>query len=120
MNRTAVRLVFVFTVLVTGPTFGQSLDQLMLLGSGHSQRATSSNPDLNSNGDDRSLAPGETLVLADLEGPGVIRHIWMTVGSGDPFFWPFHGAQNHLGWGGRAKCAGPTGRFLRCGTWGSR
>ncbi|MBE7044143.1 MAG: DUF2961 domain-containing protein [Ruminococcaceae bacterium] len=24
------------------------------------------------------LAPGETVVLADIEGPGVIRHIWMT------------------------------------------
>ena len=26
----------------------------------------------------RELAPGEQVVLADLEGPGTIRHIWMT------------------------------------------
>ena len=26
----------------------------------------------------RELQPGETLVLADLEGPGTIRHVWMT------------------------------------------
>lgn len=26
----------------------------------------------------REIQPGETLVLADLEGPGTIRHIWMT------------------------------------------
>ena len=26
----------------------------------------------------RELAPGETVVLADLEGPGTIRHVWMT------------------------------------------
>jgi hypothetical protein len=26
----------------------------------------------------RELAPGEKVVLADLEGPGTIRHIWMT------------------------------------------
>jgi hypothetical protein len=27
----------------------------------------------------RLIAPGERVVLADLEGPGVIRHIWMTM-----------------------------------------
>ncbi len=27
----------------------------------------------------RTLQPGETVVLADLEGPGVIRHIWVTI-----------------------------------------
>jgi hypothetical protein len=27
----------------------------------------------------RNLAPGDTVVLADIEGPGVIRHIWCTV-----------------------------------------
>lgn len=26
----------------------------------------------------REVAPGEVVVLADLEGPGVVRHIWMT------------------------------------------
>jgi hypothetical protein len=26
----------------------------------------------------REVQPGETLVLADLEGPGTIRHVWMT------------------------------------------
>ena len=67
-------------------TQAQKLDRLMLLDSGQSQRASSSDPDLNKNGDDWSIKPGETLVLADLEGPGVIRHIWMTIGSRDPFF----------------------------------
>jgi hypothetical protein len=27
----------------------------------------------------RTIHPGETVVLADLEGPGVIRHIWVTI-----------------------------------------
>lgn len=27
----------------------------------------------------RQMEPGETLVLCDIEGPGVIRHIWMTL-----------------------------------------
>lgn len=26
----------------------------------------------------RRIAPGETVVLADLEGPGTIRHVWLT------------------------------------------
>ena len=29
----------------------------------------------------RSFAAGETVTLADIEGPGTIRHIWMTVGD---------------------------------------
>jgi hypothetical protein len=46
------------------------------------RRASSSAVDwADSNGDARPIAPGETLVLAELEGPGVIRHIWNTVSS---------------------------------------
>ncbi len=52
---------------------------------GQSKRESSSNPDLNSNGDDRTINPGETLVLADLTGPGAITHLWNTVASQDPF-----------------------------------
>lgn len=32
----------------------------------------------------RRLMPGERVVLADLEGPGTIRHIWMTVPPAPP------------------------------------
>ena len=32
----------------------------------------------------RRLEPGERVVLADLEGPGVVRHIWMTFPPGPP------------------------------------
>jgi len=46
-----------------------------------SKRASSSDPnwDTGGNGDARSIAPGETLVLANLNGPGVIHHIWFTI-----------------------------------------
>ncbi|NIA15672.1 MAG: DUF2961 domain-containing protein [Nitrospiraceae bacterium] len=50
------------------------------------RRESSSNDDLHRNGDARSIEPGGTLVLGELEGPGVITHIWNTVGSLDPFF----------------------------------
>ncbi len=32
------------------------------------------------------IAPGETRVLADLDGPGVIRHVWTTIASSDPLY----------------------------------
>ena len=50
-----------------------------------SYRASSTDPNMAANGDMRGIEPGETLVLGDLEGPGVITHIWTTVASLDPF-----------------------------------
>jgi hypothetical protein len=32
----------------------------------------------------RNLAPGEAVVLADVAGPGTVRHIWMTVSPSPP------------------------------------
>src|SRR5688500_2037488 len=32
----------------------------------------------------RNVAPGETVTLAEIEGPGTIRHIWMTLGLAPP------------------------------------
>lgn len=72
---------------LTIPAHAQSdLSRLIFPGDFQAKRVSSSAPDLNSNGDARSMAPGETLVLADLDGPGMITHIWATVGSSDPFF----------------------------------
>ncbi|MEA3364443.1 MAG: DUF2961 domain-containing protein [Candidatus Hydrogenedentes bacterium] len=50
------------------------------------RRESSSDEDLNKNGDARSIEPGGLLVLGDLEGPGVITHMWCTVGAYDPFY----------------------------------
>lgn len=49
------------------------------------RRVSSSNPDLSRNGDAKGIAPGETLVLMDEDGPGVITHFWNTLGAYDPF-----------------------------------
>lgn len=49
------------------------------------RRVSSSNEDLAKNGDAREIKPGETLVLGELEGPGVITHLWCTLYSEDPF-----------------------------------
>jgi Protein of unknown function (DUF2961)/HEAT repeats len=39
------------------------------------------------NDDSAHLYPGETLTLADLEGPGIVTHIW-TTSSGSQYGWP--------------------------------
>ena len=50
-------------------------------------RASSNNPDPRSNDDSQRPIPGETVVLADLEGPGVVSHIWLTVAASE-YGWP--------------------------------
>ncbi len=50
-----------------------------------SMRASSSAEELDSNGDSRSIMPGDTLVLLDADGPGIITHFWNTIAAFDPF-----------------------------------
>ena len=50
-------------------------------------RSSSNNADPASNDDSKRPIPGETIVLADLTGPGVITHLWMTIASNE-FAWP--------------------------------
>jgi hypothetical protein len=50
-------------------------------------RSSSNNPDLDSNDDSKRPIPGETVVLADLPGPGVVTHIWLTVAANE-YGWP--------------------------------
>jgi hypothetical protein len=50
-------------------------------------RVSSNNPDVDSNDDSRRPIAGETVVLADLTGPGVITHLWLTVAANE-YGWP--------------------------------
>lgn len=50
-------------------------------------RASSNNADHDSNDDSKRPIPGETVVLADLTGPGVITHMWITVAASE-YAWP--------------------------------
>lgn len=59
---------------------GNPLSGLETLKNFEARRASSSDPNWkNGNGDCRYIAPGGTLTLADLEGPGAIAHIWFTI-----------------------------------------
>ena len=50
-------------------------------------RSSSNNPDPDSNDDSKRPIPGETITLADLEGPGSVSHIWMTIADNE-YGWP--------------------------------
>lgn len=50
-------------------------------------RASSGNRFVGSNDDSKRIMPGETHVMADLRGPGVISHIWLTIADNE-FAWP--------------------------------
>ena len=51
------------------------------------ERSSSSSPDPNSNNDSKHPIAGETVTLADLEGPGVVTHLWITVAANE-YGWP--------------------------------
>ncbi len=64
---------------------GQDLDGLMKLKPGRSRAVTSTDPSFTGNADRiKYIAPGETRVLADIKGPAVIRHIWLTFNDARP------------------------------------
>jgi hypothetical protein len=73
-----------------------------------------------SNFDNFRVAPGETHVLLDAQGPGVITHIWMTFLGPEPQSWAKNGSANHqemllrMFWDGRARPAveAPVGDFF--------
>jgi hypothetical protein len=50
-------------------------------------RSSSNNPDWNSNDDSKRPIPGETVTLADLQGPGIVTHIWVTIAANE-YGWP--------------------------------
>jgi len=63
---------------------GDPLEGLAQMKPGHAMRASTSDANWkNGNGDARPIAPGKTLVLADLKGPGQITHWWNTVAAQD-------------------------------------
>jgi hypothetical protein len=68
-------------------SLGNPLAGLEQLKDFEAMRASSSDPNWrNGNNDSRPIDPGGTLVLADLQGPGVITHFWNTIAHEAPFY----------------------------------
>lgn len=73
-------------LLVAQPAPGHPLAGLDQLKNFEARRASSSEAHWkNGNGDARPIAPGGSLTLAELEGPGVITHIWFTIAHDAPY-----------------------------------
>jgi hypothetical protein len=81
-----------FLFLLAGGAAGQMSDgsglpDLARLKNYSAHRTSSQNRYVGSNDDSKRIMPGETLVMADLTGPGVVSHIWLTVADNE-FAWP--------------------------------
>jgi hypothetical protein len=76
--------------------------------------------DEKSNWDNFRVAPGETHVLLEADGPGVITHLWMTFLGPEPQAWAKQGSANHqemllrMYWDGQSRPAveAPVGDFF--------
>lgn len=67
------------------PGAAQDLDALMKIQAGKTRAVTSTDPSYTGNADRiKYIVPGETRVLADIAGPAVIRHIWLTFNEARP------------------------------------
>jgi hypothetical protein len=67
--------------------FPSGLSDLPRLKTFTAHRSSSDNPFVGSNDDSKRIMPGETLVMADLTGPGIVSHIWLTVADSE-YAWP--------------------------------
>ncbi len=80
-----------------------------------------------SNWDNFNILPGETHVLMDKKGPGVITHIWLTFLGPEPQDWAKQGSANHqelllrMFWDGNSRpgVEAPVGDFF-AGCFGRR
>jgi hypothetical protein len=82
--------VLVFSSAILSPVSGQNGPGLLDLARPQNYsayRVSSGNPVEFSNSDDKVIMPGETLVVANLEGPGMVAHIWITAAENE-FAWP--------------------------------
>lgn len=102
---------------------GQLLDELTRVSPGRSRRVSSAAESATSNRDNRWIKPGETYVMADVTGPGVIRHIWLTFSEAAPNWLAKEGAADpsevvlRMYWDGAEQPAveSPLGDFFAAG-----
>ena len=86
VEQQAIRIyALIIVAAACGPA--QSLTDLPRLKNFSAHRVSSDNPYVASNDDSKRIFPGETFVMADLRGPGVVDHIWITVADNE-FAWP--------------------------------
>lgn len=71
--------------LAAGQGMSVNFDELYRLRDGRGRRVSSADADWKDGNNDRiGIGPGETATIAEMDGPGVIRHIWFTIHADDP------------------------------------
>ncbi|HOD80468.1 MAG: hypothetical protein BWX88_00246 [Planctomycetes bacterium ADurb.Bin126] len=106
-----------------GEALGGSLGHLLTIRPGRSTRISSAAATRSSNFDNRRIEPGKTLVLADIQGAGVIQHIWLTFPEPAPSWLGRQGNPDHgelvlrMYWDGAKEPAveSPVGDFFAAG-----
>lgn len=101
-------LLFLAVSVIPQPTRAGDLADLTRPLDGRSRRATSAHRkgadgkydpsgelDPDSNWDNKNVPAGETKILMDEKGPGVITHIWMTFLAPEPHAWAREGSADH-------------------------
>ena len=77
LNMITMLLIVLLLFVVVSKAPAYDLESLMKIRPGRARAITSTDTSFNGNSDRiKYVTPGETKVLADIKGPGVIRHIW--------------------------------------------
>ena len=85
--RTAMVLVLLSASVLAQAPVGFDPAALARRQEGDARRVSSNNADPDSNDDSLRPIAGETVTIADLTGPGVVTHIWLTVAANE-YGWP--------------------------------
>ncbi len=93
-------VVFGVITCMANLTHAQSLADLARPQEGRSMRSTSTQrtPEggyAHGNGDNSRVAPGETKTVLDVQGPGVVTHMWFTFLAPEPHAWAKTGSADH-------------------------
>jgi hypothetical protein len=77
-----------FALMGTTLVYGQSPSWMpdMTQQQTYTLHRSSSMQSTGGNADYRTVTPGQTLTLLDVDGPGEISHMWFTLADGEPFF----------------------------------
>jgi hypothetical protein len=124
ISRTSILIALAGSVLLpVGAARGQDLSSLTRVEDARSRRVSSSAKEDWSNGDNRHVPPGQTFTVADIEGAGVIRHVWLTFPESAPSWISKAGSASpdevvlRMYWDGSAEPAveAPLGDFFAVG-----
>jgi len=72
-------------LLSINSALAQDLGDLHIVKDARTRRVSSANPDVTSNFDFIRLRSGDTATICDVEGPGLITHIWFTYRTDDNY-----------------------------------